>query len=139
MTTYFLNQHTYINFVNIGASNKWRRLTNNLKKYSFPLYPGYIQINQNNFSHPLFFHSNFNLRYKVPVKRLPLNLNKQDDYNFYPLDEGKLHISIPVLDFDTVVELNKECVISVCWDENNDLKTIEITQDNYEKDCIYVM
>ena len=136
--TRFLNQHSYINFVNV-SSNKWSRLSNNLKRYSFPLYPGYIQLTQNNLTQPFYMQPNFHLRYKVPRKRLPSSLIKQDDFNFYPLDEGKLHISIPVLDYDTVIELNKDCVISVCWDEHNDLKTIDITQDNYDKDCIYVV
>jgi hypothetical protein len=136
--TRFLNQHSYINFVNV-SSNKWSRLSNNLKRYSFPLYPGYVQLTQNNFTQPIYMQPNFHLRYKVPRKRLPSSLVKQDDFNFYPLDEGKLHVSIPILDFDTVIELNKDCVISVCWDEHNDLKSIDITQDNYEKDCIYVV
>ena len=137
-STRFLNQHSYINFVNV-SSNKLRRMNNQLKRYSFPLYPGYIQISQNNYINIHTLQQNFHLRYKVPRKSLPSNLVKQDDYDFYPLDEGKLHVSIPVLDYDTVIELNKDCVISVCWDEHNDLKMIDITQDNYDMDCIYVI
>ena len=126
----FLKQHTFINFVNINRNRKL--LSSRIKRYSFPLHPGYLT-----FGKPRMLDDpNFLLMYN---KQRLTYLNENDVSNFYPLEQGKLHISIPALDYDTFIDLNKDCVISVTYDGNDDLKRIEVENEKFNYDTVFVI
>ena len=100
------------------------------------MHPGYLTFSNR-------YHLNYTLndsQFLLKYEKQRLSFLKQNDVlNFYPVEEGKLHISIPALDYDTFIELNKDCVISVTYDGNDDLKRIEVENDKFNYDAVFVI
>lgn len=105
-----ISQQSFINVVNTSSSIFRKRI----QKLSFPLHPGLITINHYNH----YNHNTINMFYNMSSK---INTTK-----IHQLNEGRLFIRIPHIDYEYVINCYDDSNISVKWDENDDLRELSL-------------
>ena len=109
-----ISQQSFVNIVNTSSTIFRKRI----QKFSFPLHPGLMTIRHNK-------DDTFNMFYKTNQTNRQISTTK-----LHELNEGKLIIWIPHIDYEHVINCFEGANLNVNWDKYDELRDLSLINND---------